>query len=447
MTMKRSLASAVGSQVWIFVFGFGNAVLTAQVLGAEGKGQLAIYMLALEIGAVLMVLGVNQALQYYASRDEFRSQRTLNTAMLFAVACGTVFFLVVQLAFFLGQGDRMLAAPFNTSLFRVLIAIQFVLQFAWMLLGSILNSYKLFWEGYKVALLQIGLLFCLYLGLFGLQRSGTLEVTVVHVYLSLVSTAMLSVWLGLRTYFKHVPARGGASSYELLQRAHVLKLVSFGLFPWISAFMMRAVAKLDFWFVEAYIGLDALGQYSVAANIGETLYLVPNTVGLVLLSFVADPETRDDSTHRTATIARLFFVTMIFGAIVVSTISSDLFAFVFGSDFRASGPLFNVMLWGIVPFSLATILLGYLTGARQLKPVVTAAAIGLALTIVLNLALIPRMGAMGAAATRVIAFNAMTWYLVVCFKRASGLPYRRFLWPSSADVQVVKKLLRRVGRA
>ena len=86
--------------------------------------------------------------------------------------------------------------------------------------------------------------------------------------------------------------------------------------------MIRGVQRADFWFVEHFEGLGGLGIYSVATNLGETLYLLPNTLGLVLLSFVADPETRERSTERTAMIARLFFVTMIVGAVAFAPFSS-----------------------------------------------------------------------------------------------------------------------------
>lgn len=442
MTMKRSLGYQLLAQGGVFVFGFANAVLSAKVLGTEGKGQLAIYMLAMEMGAALMMVGMSQALQYHAARNGFRSQKPLNTAVVFGAACTAIFFLVVQVAFFLGQGDSVLPAPFNTTFFRCLIAIHFFHLFFGTLLGSILNSYKLFEQGSKISLVSIVSLFLLYLGFFMLDRSGSRDVLVNYYYLGLASVAILTAWMRLHVYFSYVPAAGASSSWGLLPRAHLLKLASFGLFPWMSLFMMRAVLKLDFWFVQAFRGLDALGLYSVASNIGETLYLVPNTLGVVVLSFIADRTTRDDATHRTATMCRLFFVPMIAGAVLVSLFSSDLFEFAFGPEFRGSGPLLNVLLLGIVPFSLTMIIMGYLTGAGQLKPMVVSAAIALVLTVVLDLALVPGMGAVGAAVTRVIALNAMTWYLVVCFRRTSGLPYRRFLWPSRSDVELVWGLLR-----
>jgi O-antigen/teichoic acid export membrane protein len=443
MSMKRSLGYYLSAQGGGLLFGLGNAVLSAQILGTEGKGQLAIYILALEMGLVLLMLGMNQALQHHASRDDFRSQRPLNSVLVFGAVCATLFFVIVQVAFLVGQGDRVLPAPFNTQIFRGFIALHFFLMFFATLLGSILNSYKLFEYSSKASLISIAFVFSLYVGFFILDRQESYEVLVNYFYFGLAFSAILNLGLLLRVYFKWVPAAGAVPSWELLSRSKVLKLAAFGLFPWISQFMMRAVLKLDYWFVEGFVGLESLGLYSVASNIGETLYLVPNTIGVVVLSYIADPETRDDSTHRTATMCRLFFPTMIVGALVVSPFSSDLFGLAFGPEFRASGPLFNMLLWGIVPFSLATIIIGYLTGAEQLKQIVVAAAMALGLTVVLDLVLVPRMGAMGAAITRVIALNIMTWYLVVCFRRTSGLPYKRFLWPSRADAEVIRAQFRR----
>jgi O-antigen/teichoic acid export membrane protein len=443
MTMKRSLAFNLLGQGGVFLFGFTNAVLSARILGAEGKGQLAIYLLAVELGAVVTMVGMAQAFQYYASRDRFRSQKTLNTAAVIAALGAAGFLLAVQVVFLLGQGDRILPAPFNTPIFRGVIAIHLFYQIFGTLLAALLNSYKLFEQTSKVALASIVFLSLIYLAFFLIHREGSQEVLVNYFYFSLLAAAILNVGLGLWVYRKYIPAAGASASWGLLAGPQLRRLAAFGLFPWVSVFMMRAVAKLDYWFVEGFLGLHTLGLYSAASNIGETLYLVPNTVGVVVLSFIADPETRVDSTHRTATMARLFFVVMIVGAVALSMVSSDLFAFAFGDEFRASGPILNMLLWGIVPFGLATILIGYLTGAKQLKVILASASMGLALTILFDLLLIPELGVQGAAISRVIAFNVMTWYLVMHFKRTSGLPYRRFLLPSRADIAVIRKLLSR----
>ena len=442
-TFNRSVAYNTLSQASVFIFGFFNAVLSARVLGTEGKGQLAIFLVVVEISLVLMMLGLNTALHYYASRNDFRSQRTINTALVASLGSALAFFIVVQLAFLAGQGDRVLPMPFNSHFFRVLIGFHFLLCFFGILIGSILNSHKLFEQTSKMRIATITFLFVAYAGLFYLDKNGSQAIGVDSYYYVLAAGQVLYVALGALAYAKFVAPQELEKSWRPLPRAQLTKLFMFGLFPWVSGFLMRAVMRMDFWFVQEFAGLEALGLYSVASNIGDTLYLIPNTVGLVVLSFVADPATRVDSTHRAATAARIFFGAMAVGALLIAPFSSRLLAFAFGPEFAASGPLFNRLLWGIVPFSLANIISGYLLGTKQLKPVVKSALMGFALILILDFVLVPRMGAAGAAIGRSITFNAMAWYLVVQFRHISGLPYRRFLVPSGADVALLRSLLSR----
>ena len=110
---------------------------------------------------------------------------------------------------------------------------------------------------------------------------------------------------------------------------------------------------------------------------------------------------------RMAGYATPYWRRMIVGALLMAPVSSSFLGFVFGPDFRASGPLFNVLLWEIVPFSLANIIIGYLLGTKRLKPVVVSASIGLAVLVGLDFALVPQMGAAGAAVGRAVALNVM----------------------------------------
>ena len=142
-------------------------------------------------------------------------------------------------------------------------------------------------------------------------------------------------------------------------------------------------------------------------------------------------------------ISRLFFMTMIVGAVAFSPVSSWFFEFAFGTGFRGSGHIFNLLLWGIVPFSLATVMMGFLTGANQVRHILFAASAGLILILVLDVLMVPRFGMTGAASARGAALNVMTWYLVIRFHRTTGIAYRDFLFPKAADLGEIARLLKR----
>ena len=220
-----------------------------------------------------MMLGLGTALQYYASRDDFRSQQTLNTAAAYALGCAIVFFVVVQVAFLGGHGDRVLPAPFNSHFFRGLITLHFLFWFFAELLGSILNSHKLFEQTSKLRITTIAFISLAFGGLFYLDRTGARVVLVDYYYFVLAADHVFYVVLGLLVYIKLVAPAGVPRSWTLLPRSTIIKLFSFGLFPWISGFLMRALMMLDYWFVEEFAGLDALGVYfSRIEHRGDALF-------------------------------------------------------------------------------------------------------------------------------------------------------------------------------
>ena len=131
------------------------------------------------------------------------------------------------------------------------------------------------------------------------------------------------------------------------------------------------------------------------------------------------------------------------GAVVFSFISSDVIAAVYGQDFYASGRMLNWLLLGIVPFSLANLLQGYLSGANLVKQIFYSSAIGFSITLVGDWLLVPPYGAIGAAVTTVAAYCTMTVYLVWVFRQSANIPYRDFLLPKREDIQMLKRLVNR----
>ena len=88
-------------------------------------------------------------------------------------------------------------------------------------------------------------------------------------------------------------------------------------------------------------------------------------------------------------------------------------------------------------------MIGFLTGANQVRHILVAAFAGLVLTLALDVLLIPRFGMAGAAGARGVALNVMTWYLVVRFHKTTGIAYRDFLFPKAADLGEIARLLKR----
>lgn len=443
MSLKRSIFYNLGSSGGVLLCGLINSILSARVLQVEGKGQFALYMAAIEVGVVLLLMGVNVSMQYFAARKEYQGPKTLNTAIAHSVISALVFGLVIQAFFAFGKGDLVLTAPFNDGVFQLLIVLHFLNQLLGYSVISLLNSYKEFVATSKLAIATVGGTTLIYIVFFILSKGFDYEILVNAYYVTVASVAGIRVSVGIYLYMKLVQSKQGRWTAEFLNRKQLRAFFNFGLFPWMSFFMIRAVFKLDFWFINYYEGVEKVGLYSLASNVGEMIYLVPNSIGIVVFSYIADASTRDHSTLRTAFLARIFLWVMIVGATAFSFVSSDVIAWVYSDSFEASGYILNLLMLGIVPFSLANLLQGYLSGANMVKQIFYSSAIGFAITLVLDALLVPLYGTTGAAVATVIAYVTMTIYLVWCFKQATKMPYRDFLLPKREDLDLLKRLLKR----
>lgn len=443
MSLKRSLFYNLGSSGGVLLFGLVNSVLSTRVLGEIGKGQFAIYVAAIEVGVVLLMLGMNLALQYFSARDEFKGSRPLNTAIAQTAIAAVLFGLAVQLLFFFDKGSLALPAPFNGPLYQGLIVLHFFNQLFGYFIISLLNSYKEFVISSKIAFSAIFGTTLIYLGLFVASEFMDVPVLVNAYYITAATVAGLRLIAGVVVFRQFVLKKHGGWKLQFLSASQMRTFFLFGLYPWLSYFMIRAVFKLDFWFLEAYHGLDQVGLYSLASNVGEMIYLVPNSLGIVVFSYIADKETRDHSTLRTAFLARIFLFVMAIGAAVFSLFSGEAIAAVYGDGFYPSGQMLNLLMFGIVPFSLANLLQGYLSGANMVKQIFYSSAIGFTITIIGDWMFVPAYGTTGAALTTVTAYCTMTVYLVWCFRQASGLRYRDFLLPKREDLNMIKRLGRK----
>jgi O-antigen/teichoic acid export membrane protein len=100
-----------------------------------------------------------------------------------------------------------------------------------------------------------------------------------------------------------------------------------------------------------------------------------------------------------------------------------------------------LLLPGIVTLSVARVLSSYLLGRNRLKVDFFASLAGLAMTLVLDLTLIPRYGFVGAAIASSVAYTTtmlvnMTWVV-----RNSHLTVRSLLVPTWADVRSLQQYL------
>jgi len=218
-------------------------------------------------------------------------------------------------------------------------------------------------------------------------------------------------------------------------------LPSLGLARTVYGFGLRNVAnsmlsllnlRLDFALVGALVGPAALGAYAVATKYAELLRLPPLAFYFVLQPRYAGGGRERATTEARALLWRAGAITAA-AAVPLAVAAAVLLPVVYGRDFQAAVLPAQILLLGLAGDGMASVINAFLYGIGRpgLKSLGTGA--GLLVTIGLDLLLIPRLGAAGAAVASSAAYLTTLGVLLASFwvLTAGGRRRRPGIGPSA----------------
>jgi O-antigen/teichoic acid export membrane protein len=187
-------------------------------------------------------------------------------------------------------------------------------------------------------------------------------------------------------------------------------VVGFGARGQLGNLLWLVNLRLDFIILGALAGSATLGIYAVASKFAELMRL-PATA----LNYVLYPRFTRASPSQAAADARRLLTRACLGTVVLAPVlvlaSGVVVPLVFGSAFRpAVGPA-CILLIGLSVEGAAAVASAYLWGSGRPGANSLGMAVGVVVTVVFDVALIPRHGAVGAAVASTIAYLATTGLL------------------------------------
>jgi O-antigen/teichoic acid export membrane protein len=197
--------------------------------------------------------------------------------------------------------------------------------------------------------------------------------------------------------------------------------------------------RLSFYILDKFHtgGRQEVGIYSVAVSVAEALWLISQSVSLVLYSKISNTNDIVYSRKLTIALIKIVFVITILCAGILLCFPASIFVFVFGEGFGEVRTILFPLSIGIIIFSAGIILSSYFVGIGKPQVSVIGSVIGLAVTIILGFVLIPRYGMTGAAVTASISYTAGVIYQFLKFVReAVELNFSDFLF-SKNDVHLI----------
>ncbi|MGZ4783812.1 MAG: oligosaccharide flippase family protein [Oryzihumus sp.] len=177
--------------------------------------------------------------------------------------------------------------------------------------------------------------------------------------------------------------------------------------------------RLDVLMLGALAGPATLGVYAVASKSAELMRLPANATNYVLYPRFTRMEPLAAAVEVRTLLPRACGLTVL-ATPVVAAVSVVALPLLFGPDFRSAVGPACVLLLGLSVEGAAAVSSAYLCGRGRPGSNSLGMGLGVTVTLVLDLALIPRYGAMGAAAASSAAYLATTFLLTVLTLRHSG---------------------------
>jgi O-antigen/teichoic acid export membrane protein len=239
----------------------------------------------------------------------------------------------------------------------------------------------------------------------------------------LASADLLVAGLAWRRVARHTGWRPG-SRITRPDRTLAREIVTYGMRGQVGGMITLLNLRLDFAILGAMAGPAVLGSYAVASKYAELLRL-PGTA----LTWVTYPLLAGMPVEVAAKQARRLMLpaalATTLGAAPFVLLAGPVMGLLYGSEFDAAVLPAQVLVFGMLLGGPAGVASGYLYGRGHPGLNSWAFGVGLAVTVLLDVLLIPRFGVMGAACASTTAYLLTDAALLVLLRRVGGRTSRR----------------------
>jgi len=400
-----------------------SGMLAARLLGPQGRGELAAIQTWGLFLATFAMIGMPDALVYFAAREPARSASFTVSAVLLALFGGIPFLCLAYLAM-----PHLLSAQKE----EVVFAARFYLLIGLSgIVGQVpLNVLRgrsdfLVWNTLRVIGTALGLVPLILAWLLGHPTAEFVAIA------SLIFSGALFSVVILWVVARRVP---GPYRPKLCDWKPML---SFGVPSSMTLLPQNLNLRLDQILMAAVFAPRLLGLYVVAVGWAAIMTPLFQAIGIVLFPNIASRPTRSEQVPALARIIRFGVPVALLAAGALALVTPWGLPIVFGSRFAASRASAIVLVFGSAILGINQILGEGLRGLGAPRAVMWSELGGLLVTgAALGLLLKP-MGIMGAAVASLLGYGTVAIQLLYWTRQLTGCGFSDLLLPSSSEITEV----------
>lgn len=388
-TFAQNVMRILGMKGVVFIFSMVSSILSARVLGPEGKG---IYTVALAIAGMAVQfgnLGIHSANTYYLSQDRSILPKIVGNSIAVSAAASMISVVVLVICQFFLENS----AVHGLTLILAFLCIP-------------LQLYNMFQMNYFLALEKIKKYNMLEL------LSGVLP-SIFMIFTALVSgwrvsadqALLLSLTASAVVLAVGISMLGGELKDRIcLDRKLFLHMLPFGIKSYLSCLLSYLVLRADIFMIDLYLDKTQNGLYSLAVNLADIVNLAAVSVSMLLfpkLSEMKENSRKKEFIYKTLKVMSLLMLLLVSAAMAVSGAAVVL---LYGDEYKDSVSVFRILMPGILFWALSSILFNYFSSLNKIEINIIASIVGLVVDIGMNYLLIERMGIRGVALASTISY-------------------------------------------
>ncbi len=364
--------------------GFLIIILISQVLGAEAKGEQAILVYNINLMLMCFTLIGNSTLIYLVPRKNFNSLiiPSLLWVGICAIGAGIIFIFFIKAEVFLSIICVLIA---------ILASISEINQF--ILLGKQKIS-----QANTLKLLYPLICFSYMLVLWFFDRFTKIEDFITAMFIAYIVSLFYGVFV-LKDEYKNIKF---LSTKEL--KADFKNLFKLGFTKQIGYIAQSMNYRLCFYILGFYCGERLVGIYSNAVSLSEAVMLFGSSLALVQYCSLSNNNNEKSSKEFSWKMCKINGVFTALALLVLSLLPAEFYSFVFGKGFENIAQVIRLLSIGILPLSIASNFTQYFYAKGNFKISTYASLIGLVVTIICGLILIPKYAITGAALTASLSY-------------------------------------------
>jgi O-antigen/teichoic acid export membrane protein len=404
LSIKKSISFTFGAQIINTLIAFVSSIIITRILGAGGRGEYAIFTNAIAFAVLFFGFSINSTIPYFINSGKAKAEELLTTIIIFSFISSLL--VLGSLILLENVGKLYWVLPESITYFQYELVFTGIYLNTLLcgVLSTCLLTFKKFKEVsfYNVSFQVLPLLIYL-LVYFKVIPSGNKSPFAVMVIVTAI-ISLLSILAIVLLFIKILPVR---PIKKLIPFRLIKQFIFFSSMAYVGNVFQFFSYKLDLWIVNAYDGKTVLGIYSLAAQLSQLLWILPQSLANVLYSYASSYK-EEEALRVTLVLKKAGFYGSLVLAIAGIILAYFFIPVLYGKEFTPAIRLMFIFLIGIIPFSIPTILAGFFAARGFFKfSFYVAITVSIA-TMCTYFIVIPKYGAVGGAVASVFSYLSST---------------------------------------